>query len=289
MPAGAFVNSSGYIPYVVKFAANLEEQEETFVVQDVPDRGRAVLAARSIKRGEFLFSEPPLFILPPSPTNSMVLGALSKCTREEQQQFFSLSNAYKGRMLPALAIFETNFLLLCNGGLQAAKNTEEKAGIFLLASRINSSCTPNVSKSWDDIRNTMVFRTLRDVEEGEELCYNYCEVLATKETRKRQLLEEFGFDCTCAACLLEGEEAAESDQRRAAVARLFDEVGRCGKEPTLGIRKVCLVFSVMSRSPLRPVQIKLALHMLKQERLVHYEASFCYDAFQFCVMVRQSR
>ena len=32
-------------------------------------------------------------------------------------------------------------------------------------------------------------------------------------------------------------------------------------------------------------QIKLALKMLKDESLVHYEASFCYDAFQFCVLV----
>lgn len=26
--------------------------------------------------------------------------------------------------------------------------------------------------------------------------------------------------------------------------------------------------------------------MLKEEALVHYEASFCYDAYQFCVLVR---
>ena len=26
--------------------------------------------------------------------------------------------------------------------------------------------------------------------------------------------------------------------------------------------------------------------MLKEESLIHYEASFCYDAFQFCVLVR---
>ena len=25
---------------------------------------------------------------------------------------------------------------------------------------------------------------------------------------------------------------------------------------------------------------------MKEERLMHYEASFCFDAFQFCVMVR---
>ena len=26
--------------------------------------------------------------------------------------------------------------------------------------------------------------------------------------------------------------------------------------------------------------------MLVEENLIHYQASFCYDAFQFCVLVR---
>ncbi|EKM57569.1 uncharacterized protein PHACADRAFT_251260 [Phanerochaete carnosa HHB-10118-sp] len=250
--------------------ASIEEQEETFFVQDVPGNGKGVVAARSIRKGEFLFSEPPLFTLNPSPTNSMLLGALSKCTRDEQRQYFTLANSYRKRLLPALAIWETNFLLLGNGThLKAAPQPlGELAGIFLLASRINSSCTPNVSKSWDEIRNVMVFRTLRDVQDGEELCFNYCDVLSAQDERKRTLMEEFGFDCTCDACRLGGEEAVESDRRRTSILRLFDEVGRCAKEPTLGIRK-----------------IKLALQMLKEESLIHYEASFCYDAFQFCVLV----
>ena len=33
------------------------------------------------------------------------------------------------------------------------------------------------------------------------------------------------------------------------------------------------------------MQIKIALKLLKEEGLVHYEASFCFDAFQFCVLV----
>ena len=226
--------------YVVKFAVSIEEQEETFFIQDVCDRGKGIVATRAIKRGEFLFSEPPLFTLPPSPTNSTILGSLARCTRDEQRQYFSLSNSYRNRLLPALAIWETNFLLLGNGNNPKVVPApgQELAGIFLTASRFNSSCTPNVSKAWDEIRNVMVFRTLRDIQEGEELCFNYCDVLATKDERKRILQDEFGFECNCSACLLEGDEAAESDRRRTAILRLFEEVGRCAREPTLGIRKV---------------------------------------------------
>ena len=284
---GAFSNYVGYVPHVVKFAVNIEEQEETFFVQDVPDKGKGIVAARSIRRGEFLFSEPPLFTLTPSPTNSTILGALSKCTREEQRQYFALANSYRKQLLPALAIWETNFLLLGNGNSPKTipQPAQDLAGIFLLASRFNSSCIPNVSKSWDEIRNVMVFRTLRDIREGEELCFNYCDVLATQEERKRTLSDEFGFECTCPACLLEGERVVESDRRRTSILRLFEEVGRCGNEPTLGIRKVSMTPRSTPQLTTKHTQIKLALRMLKEESLIHYEASFCYDAFQFCVLV----
>lgn len=39
---------------------------------------------------------------------------------------------------------------------------------------------------------------------------------------------------------------------------------------------------------MRVLQVKIALRMLKEEGLVHAEASFCFDAFQFCVLVRPS-
>jgi hypothetical protein len=240
MQSGAFTNSLGYVPHALKFEVNMEEYEETFYVQQVPNKGQGIIAARPIRRGEYLFSESPLFTLPPSPTNSMVLNALSKCTREEQCKYFALANSYRTKLLPAVAIFETNFLLLGRDLRQANGKQQETAGIFLLGSRFNSSCTPNASKSWDELRQVMVFRTLRDVVEGEELCFNYCDVLATREQRQRELSAEFGFDCICDACRLEGDEAAESDKRRSSVARLFEEVGRCGKEPTLGMRKVGL-------------------------------------------------
>lgn len=240
MQGGAFIAYQGYTSQTVKFEVNVEEHEETFHVQQIPGKGKGIVAARPIRRGEYLFSEPPLFTLPTSPTNSSILGALTKCTREEQRQYFALANSYRTKFLPALAIFETNFLLLGRGSLEPDAKQQDVAGIFLLGSRFNSSCTPNVSKIWDELRHVMVFRTLRDVVEGEELCFNYCNVMATREQRQRELSMDFGFDCICDVCRLGDEEVAESDRRRSSIARLFEEVGCCGKEPTLGIRKVGL-------------------------------------------------
>lgn len=217
----------------------IESEEEIFSVQEVPNRGNGLVAVRAIGRGEVVLTESPLFSLTPSPSNSSVLSALSQCSRDEQRQFFALSNEYKGHLLPALGIFESNALYYHTiDKREQGDGVQELAGLFLLASRFNSSCTPNVSRCWDPSQQLMIFRTLQNVQEGEELCFNYCDVLGTKEQRREDVMQERNFLCRCEACELEGDESAESDRRRSTIARLFEEVGGCGKEPTLGMRKV---------------------------------------------------
>ncbi len=139
----------------------------------------------------------------------------------------------------------------------------------------------------------MRIRALRDIEPDEELCMSYVgvDILQARAERTTEIEEVFRFVCTCEACSLDREECLESDRKRAAVRRLFEEIGQCGKEPTLGMRKVRAwrryhhMCSGLTRSPFP--QVQLALRLLQEEQLVHYEASFCFDAFQFCVLVSQ--
>ncbi|KAI0716968.1 hypothetical protein C8Q76DRAFT_767760 [Earliella scabrosa] len=252
--------------------------------------GLGLFAIRPISQGSIILSEAPLFTQPPLPrrSNSTIMSRLAQCTRDEQCQFFTLWNAYKtprpgqSTLLPALGIFETN-ALPCGvfPGKTGAQAEEDEVvekvqtgghrdGIFLQASRINHSCIPNMARSWDAETQEMVFRAIRDIEVDEELCISYIgvDVLKRRAQRKADIENAFGFTCTCEACSLEGEELAESDQRRAAVKRVYEEIGKCGKEPTLGLRK-----------------IKFAIRLLQEEDLVHLVPSFCFDAFQFCVMV----
>ncbi|KAI0761260.1 SET domain-containing protein [Trametes elegans] len=251
---------------------DIDESTPPYRVASAPlTDGVGLFATRPLAKGAIVLSEAPIFTQPPAParTNSTVMAALAQCTRDEQRQYFNLANAYKvprvGRraLLPALGIFETN-ALPCG----KVRGRSGRAGVFFLAARFNHSCRPNVARAWDEGAQRMTFRALRAVEEGEELCMNYVDVLGTRAQREEELKEAFGFECACEVCALDFEELAESDRRRAALRRLFEEVALCGNEPTLGLRKV-----------------KLALRLLQEERLVHYEASFSFDAFQFCVLV----
>ncbi|KAH9936035.1 SET domain-containing protein [Amylocystis lapponica] len=239
-----------------------EPPEPVFRLADIPGKGKGLLATRPFRRGALLFSEAPLFTQPPAPTNSSILAALAARTRDEQRDFFLLANAHRRAksVLPALGVFETN-ALPCGADADAGPAAR---GLFLAAARLNHSCAPNVAHAWDAPARALRLRALAPVPAGAELCLNYADVLGTRAERRAAL----GFECRCAVCALEGAAQAESDARRAAVRRLFDEVGRCANEPTLGMRKVAI-----------------ALRLLREEGLVHYRASFCFDAFQFCVLV----
>lgn len=90
------------------------------------------------------------------------------------------------------------------------------AGIFLQGTRINHSCLPNVSHSWNKQLNAKVFHALRDLEKGEELTTSYILPFQAREARQRYLLEKHGFVCQCVAC---GREAIFGERMKAGPTR----------------------------------------------------------------------
>lgn len=256
----------------------------SYYVSGVKDKGKGLVATQALPRGTMFLEEQPLFTQDASCTNSTVLTALAGCSREQQSEYFALANAFKGgdsleKVLPALAIFYTNSFPCGDDAPQTRR------GIFLTAARANHSCTPNAGRVWDAAKQAMMFRTLQAVPAGEELCINYVDVLGSREERNANLWDHFGFECACETCALQGEQLAKSDQRRMSIRQLYDEVSTCLKEPTVGIRKVSEHYRAAYFHPLTLRQAKLALCLLQEEGLALYEATFCFDAFQLCVMV----
>lgn len=149
-----------------------------------------------------------------------MLAALARCTPAQQTQFFRLHNCHGARYPAALGIFETN-VLPC-GGNDAHGHVAQRGGLFLLAARFNSSCVPNVNNHWDAARGVLVFRALRDIAQGEELCLGYGKLLARRDERRAELRAKFGFECACEACSLQGKALAESDTRRECLAMIYN-------------------------------------------------------------------
>ncbi|KAH9836259.1 SET domain-containing protein [Rhodofomes roseus] len=246
--------------------------EWPIIVQDIPGKGKGVIAARAIVPGELVLLEAPLFTLPSDYDNSAVLAKLAALTESEQRQFLSLTNCHQGRLPPPLGTCKTN-ALPCGDQSSSYGDRAERVGIFLMGSRFNSSCVQNVNNFWDDALQKISFRALKNIAAEEELCICYTELFATRENRQYKSKLGFGFECVCPACTLPPKEQKASDARRTTVGRLYGEISQCGNQPSLGLRKV-----------------KLVIQLLKEEGILECTgAIYYYDGFQFCVSCSDKR
>lgn len=193
-------------------------------------------ATRPITYGDVILSEAPLFTqtLVQCGVRTIAL-ALSSKSDSEKRQYLELANCHQGRYPPLMGIFRTNALPCGDNG---TRKIATKAGIFLKATRFNSSCVPNVNNWWNEGKNVIEFRALRDIAQGEELSITYAVDLSPWADRRRELQVRYGFECHCEACSLSGEALTASDDRRIKLESLIDEIGECGNRPAEGIRKV---------------------------------------------------
>ena len=85
-------------------------------------------------------------------------------------------------------------------GLNRASPANESLGfgIFPLGSIFNHSCLPNCT--YTNEGPLLVFRLLRPVREGEELCVNYTELYAARDERRAELHATKSFECRCRRC-----------------------------------------------------------------------------------------
>ncbi|KAF7376386.1 SET domain-containing protein [Mycena sanguinolenta] len=90
------------------------------------------------------------------------------------------------------------------------------SALFLQASRLNHSCSPNVVHHFDPQSFTLTVHTTRAIAKGEEIVYSYIDLASTptRDARRSLLRERYNFECVCDRCVLPDEAVHESDMRR---------------------------------------------------------------------------
>eukprot|EP01006_Ploeotia_vitrea_P043055 TRINITY_DN66683_c7_g2_i1.p1 TRINITY_DN66683_c7_g2~~TRINITY_DN66683_c7_g2_i1.p1 ORF type:complete len:445 (+),score=40.51 TRINITY_DN66683_c7_g2_i1:46-1380(+) len=82
-------------------------------------------------------------------------------------------------------------------------NNDHKAigsALYLnLGSLVNHSCQANVIVVFDG--SQLVCRSCGDIKEGDELLVSYTDLAATTETRRKILMDQYGFMCNCPLCV----------------------------------------------------------------------------------------
>ncbi|TKX18743.1 SET domain-containing protein 12 [Elsinoe australis] len=236
-------------------------------IQEIPGKGRGVIATVFIPKGTRIISEPPLFRVRREGSSKdlqkTILKKVASLDNEQQQQFFDLHDAFYDASDSYLGRVRTNALPLGSNSLEG--------GIFLESSRINHSCIQNAQHTWNEDLQRLTVHALRDISEGEEVTIFYLSDRPNHRARSEALFSSFRFTCSCSLCSLPDNERQKSDKNLDEIKRLDESIGD-------GI-------TILS-APLQALHdVRKLLDLLSDEGIADASVPRAYyDAFQIAVM-----
>ena len=241
-----------------------------YAIQDVPGKGKGLIATRDIVRGTRILCEEPLLRLRhfEMQLGAIDLGAfLSLLARrvealspEKWHQFLALYNPGAG--VPSLKYLE---VLHVNGipldvtvparshPSQAINTTDvisrddglvnvKDVGIFHYASRINHDCERNTYHIWNDKIERYTVHASRNIAKGDEITIEYLDPYIPRCERQALLRDHYGFECTCRLCTLPRQLVHEHDKLMVKLQEHRDAtVGRLNTLRSLGMPPLCFM------------------------------------------------
>jgi hypothetical protein len=203
------------------------DDSSLYILQDVPGKGKGLVARKNISKGTRILSEQPVITTPERQLSVTLLKShisqqVDSLTEDQRRSFLSMHNLYpfENTAEQNLGIIRTNSLPIEAGGIGG--------GIFLEACRINHSCDNNTQKNWNKRIEKHTVYALRDIPEGEEITVYYLGLDASRKIRQQRLQDKFGFLCSCRMCSLNTAESEKSDRRLKRIDLLDDLIGKQG-------------------------------------------------------------
>lgn len=194
-----------------------------YALQDVPGKGKGLVAIENIPKGTRILSEEPIIVLPEGERDcqrqrTSIRQQVDALSAIKRQAFLCMHNvqAYKNDSERYYEIVRTN----------AFPIGADKMGIFLEACRINHACDNNAQKKWNGNIKRHTVHALRDIEKGEEITISYLEINQSHKARNETLKAKYNFTCSCRRCSLSLEQRQESDNRFKEIDGLDSLIGQ---------------------------------------------------------------
>ncbi|KAG5926247.1 hypothetical protein E4U42_003487 [Claviceps africana] len=197
-----------------------------YALQDVPSKGKGLIATRNILKGTRILSEQALITLPAPDVGEETAWLRSLCQQvealssDQRRAFLSMHNTdtFMNATERYHGIFRLNSLPM-DVVREAIVTIKKEAtvtigsGIFLDASRINHACDNNSQPMWNERIQRHTVHALRDIRAGEEITITYIPPFKNYQARQRELQERFKFTCSCGLCSLPEEQREVNDRR----------------------------------------------------------------------------
>ncbi|KAI9809216.1 MAG: hypothetical protein M1825_002507 [Sarcosagium campestre] len=244
------------------FAAITQMGDKPYIVALIKGKGLGLIARIDIARGARILCEAPIIKMSHHPHNWHIwekdcLSAWERLSTEQRAVFLSFRNSHVGHG-PMIGTALTARIPIWG--------EVEESGVFLEASLINHSCSPNSLTTWNTNLQKMTLHAIRDISKGDEITISYLNHYAERAARQCRLWIWFHFECHCELCSLPEDQSQASDVRRAIIAgftNMHDE--GCGK--------------MMLVDPLGSLRILHTLHLkLKEDRQVDASIARVYEA-----------
>ncbi|KAF7131479.1 hypothetical protein CNMCM5793_004704 [Aspergillus hiratsukae] len=254
-------------------------------VRESPSKGLGVFAKANIPCGTRVIAEPALLEVSGRDANmnsnaNDILQAYESLLPSQQKLYLSLHGfactLYKEKVerdmrQDWLQLTELHRTVL---SIYVANTF---GAVFLLGSRINHSCVPNLDFSYNSALGKETFHAIRDISAGEELTISYINGSNRTRSQRRTELDKWGFQCTCEAC----EDTVRGREREEKRVQLFDLDQMLALDIRIGTKASC-------RMALQIVQRLAAIQ--KSEGLLGRELGLSYhDAARYCLKLGNAR
>ncbi|KAJ7128936.1 hypothetical protein C8R43DRAFT_1026427 [Mycena crocata] len=196
-----------------------------FILEQSSNKGMKMVARRCIEMGELIALERPLVVSrtdvaiaeDQSTTGVFYRAALSGLSAATRCTIMALHNSFGPEHEPILGTLLTNYQPVTIPELPQT----EYSGLFPILCRANHDCSPNANFFFNTRSFTGQLHAVRTIAKDEEVTVLYCELAASREERRAELLEHYKFVCECKTCSLSPVALAESDSRRKAIGALI--------------------------------------------------------------------
>ncbi|KAK7061308.1 ER lumen protein-retaining receptor [Favolaschia claudopus] len=204
-----------------------------FRMGHAPGKGMGLFSTRALRVGNLILTERPLLVCArniadkapghysPEMMIQYVLDetertyeiAYNRMSAADKEAFMALANCHlEDGSGPLTGRVRTNGLGVSGLRPGVEGDLAYYSAICKHISRLNHSCSPNTYPAFDIPSFSFSLYAVRDIAEGEELTFQYMDVLTSAAERQKSL-RRYDLVCTCPACT----DPAASDPRRAAI------------------------------------------------------------------------
>jgi hypothetical protein len=206
-------------------------------LREIPGKGMGLIATAHIRRGELLMAETPSLMVDyrafhelskeqytslqahavshlPAPHKALVLNLSTHTTThshlpfDERIDLIAATNSFDIDPSPNDVVDQHNSFY----------------SLFPAIARLNHNCRPNADYRFSHATLAQYVHAARDIPPGEELTISYINPLASRAERQARL-GQWGFECACPLCALDGGgRREESDRRIEAIRRVQEEL-----------------------------------------------------------------